>query len=461
MANTGGSGGTAGVGGMGGTAGGGGIRGGVQVCSADDNPETGTQGGVHSGTVNCGLKLLADVPGGGSVQGSGHCAYRRTGAITGGGTIQAWSLEDPLNPRMTDEVPTIGASESMRARTVDGRAILVSGGGVYDISNCEKLVLKGEIKWPSINYQNGLYVAALSGHEISISHDAKRVCSGVGFAVAHIDDLEKSDTWQVKQWTCELLVQDGHPDYNQAACDGPMQDDLQVGRQYSHSCDDNLEGTVWYGAEQLDTTFSGMPIGARMVDISDSPNSIQLLDYVEGVPGHGMNWWRAPDGREFIIGTNEGFGGADSCMAYPRPTELGNDLDAYIVEVTGNEFGEPFHLSLGINQPENCQEAMNSGVRAGITEQSIYNENGAAFVMIEWGAAGLRVFDLRDGEKPVEIAYYNDGKGHVHSGVFHYDAESGIMLASGSQAMHVLMVQPETIEALGLPMPTNPGYPYK
>src|SRR6185295_18039436 len=35
-------------------------------CGASDNPEKGIQGDVNSGTVNCGLTLLADVSGGGS-----------------------------------------------------------------------------------------------------------------------------------------------------------------------------------------------------------------------------------------------------------------------------------------------------------------------------------------------------------------------------------------------------------
>src|SRR5262249_50422178 len=116
-------------------------------------------------------------------------------------------------------------------------------------------------------------------------------------------------------------------------------------------------------------------------------------------------------------------------------------------------------LTLDVNKPENCQAA--AGANPGISEHSIYNKGGAAFVMIEFGAAGLRVFDLRDGEHPREVAYYNDGKGHVHSGVFHYDETRGIMLASGSQAAHVLMLQPQMIAALGLPMPTDPKYPYK
>jgi hypothetical protein len=234
-----------------------------------------------------------------------------------------------------------------------------------------------------------------------------------------------------------------------------------VGRQYSHSSDDNLEGTVWYGANQQGSDSQMEPPTARMVDISD-PSSIKILDTVHEFPGHSMSWWRTPDEREFIIGANEGLGGAaDSCVQYPRPTSLGNSLDAYIVEVTGNKFGKPFPLTLDVNKPENCQAAKASNANAAITEHTIYNKNGAAFVMMEYGGAGLRVFDLRDGEHPREVAYYNDGKGHVHSGVFYYDDARGIMLASGSSAVHVLMLQPQMIEALGLPHPTDPEYPYK
>lgn len=430
-------------------------------CGPNDNPEQGLQGDVNPGTVNCGLTLLADVPPGGHAQGSGHCAYLRlmdSNAAYGAGTLRAYSLADPLHPKMTDQEPGVGGSESMRAQTVDGRAIVVSGKGVYDVTNCEDLVKKGEIPWPSENAMNGLYFAALSSHEIAISHDAKRVYSGLGFAVAHIEDLDHPDTWKVNDWACEMNKQSNFPTDVPNACDGAVHQD--VGRQYSHSSDDNLEGTVWYGANQNGDGFSAMePATARMVDISDS-NSIKILDTLHEFPGHSMNWWRTPDHRDFIIGANEG-DGADSCVAYPRPTNLGNNLDAYVVEVTGNKFGKPFTLTLDVNKPENCKTAKAAGANPGISETSIYNKNGAAFVMIEFGRAGLRVFDLRDGEHPKEVAYYNDGNGHVHSGVFYYDDARGIMLASGSQAMHVLMLQPQIIKALGLPMPTDPGYPYK
>ena len=430
-------------------------------CGANDTREAGLQGDVNQVTVNCGLTLLSQLPTAGSAQGSGHCAYVRLpgAAPYTGSVIKAYSLADPRFPVETDEETAIGGSESMRAQTVDGRAILVSGRGVYDISDCEHMVLKGEIAWPSENAQLGNYMRALSSHEIAISHDAMRVYTGLGFAIAYIEDLEHPETWTVKDWSCEMSTQSNFVVNVPNACEGPSHKD--VGRQYSHSSDDNLEGTVWYGANQEGSPTQMEPPTARMVDISKS-DSIKILDTVHEFPGHSMNWWRTPDDREFIIGANEGFGGGgDSCSDYPRKTSLGNALDAYIVEVTGKKFGKPFPLTLDINKPQNCQAARASGARASITEHTVYNKNGAAFIMIEFGGAGLRIFDLRDGEHPREVAYYNDRAGHVHSGVFYYDDTRGIVITSGSRGAQVLMLQPQVIEALGLPKPTDPDYPFE
>jgi len=431
----------------------------VSKCGPDDNPERGLQGDVYPDTVNCGLTLLSTIPFAGSVDGAGHCAYvreRGTAPYTGG-LIRAFSLADPFNPVQTDEELSVGGSESMRAQTVAGRSILASGRGVYDVSTCEDIVKKGEIIWPSANAQAGNYGAALSSHEIAISHDARRVYSGLGFNIAYIDDLDKPETWTESDWSCEMNRQSGFAVSVPNACAGPMHQD--VGRQYSHSSDDNLEGTVWYGANQEGSATQMEPATARMVDISD-PTKITILDTVANLPGHSMNWWRTPDGREFIIGANEGFGSADSCVPYPRPVNLGNALDAYIVEVTGKKFGTPFNLTLEINKPENCAAAKASGANASISEHSVYNRNGAAFVMIEHGGAGLRIFDVRDGEHPKEVAYFNDKNGFTHSAQFHYDDARGLIVTSGRLVTHVLMVQPQTIMALGLPMPTDPNYPY-
>jgi hypothetical protein len=432
-------------------------------CGSTDNPETGIQGDKYPGTVNCGITLLSAIPSAGVAGGAGHCAYVRlpgTAAYTGS-VIKAYSIADPMNPVQTDQVACIGGSESMRVKTVPGRSILVDGRAVYDVSNCEKFVKKGEIQWPSQNAINGLYVAALSSHELAISHDTKSVYTGLGFAIGHIDDLDHAETWTVSDWHCEMNLQSGFSSGNNPAeCAGPAphSDD---GRQYSHSSDDNLEDNVWFGGNQNGDGFSQMePPTTRMVDISD-PKSIKILDTVHNVPGHSMNWWRTPFGRDYIIAANEGPSGEDSCQAYPRPTNLGDNLEAYVVEVTGNKFGTPSVLTLDINRPENCQHTKATGENPGISETSIYNNNGAAFVMIEYGAAGLRLWDIRNGDHPKEIAYWNDGNGHTHSGQFYYDDTRGLIIASGALATQVLMLEPQMIQALGLPRPTDPKYPFK
>ena len=433
------------------------------LCGATDKPEPGIQGDVApAGGVNCGLALLSEVPGGGSVQASGHCAYVRTPGLLPytGSVIRAYSLANPLKPVQTDQTPAIGGSESMRAATAGSRAVLVSGNGVYDIHNCEHMVKKGEIHWPSINASLHAYIAATNSHELSISHDARRVYTGLGFAIAYIDDLDHPKTWRVKNNTCAMDEQSGYPvagPPTSYACKIAPQGDYP--RQYSHSSDDNFAGTRWYGANQNGDGVSQLePPTMRIVDITD-PNHIKIRGTLHDVPGHSMNWWRAPDGREFTVSANEG-GTGDTCAPYPRPRALNHAAEAYVTEVTGDKPKHAAMITVAINRPENCAAAKKSGSAAFFSEHSIYNKGSAAFAMLEYGGAGLRVWDLRNGYAPKEVAYYNNGTGHVHSGVFHYDETTGIMVASGAKAMQVLVLEPQVIKALGLPTPTDARYPY-
>ena len=437
------------------------------LCGSADTPETGIQGDVPGpGGTNCGLTFLSQVPGGGAVQGAGHCAYVRTG-----GVMKAYSLADPANPVQTDSAPLYGSTESFRTQVANGRAILVSGRGVYDITNCEDLVFKGEIQWPSTNSRNGANIAGTSSHEMAISHDAMRVYSGLGFAIAYLDDLDDPSTWRVYNHTCDLGRQfclgplcEAYPLHAGAPgsptlCDVEPEGDY--GPQFSHSSDDNLEGTRWYGANQNGDQVSQLePATARVVDISQRGNPI-VLDKLPEFPGHGLDWWRSPDGREFIVGSNE-LGADDTCQPHPRPTSLTHAADAYIAEVTGDDLKHASRVSLMINEPQNCAARSVSGSSASLSEHSIYNQHGAAMLMVEWGAgatgAGLRVFDVRDGYAPKEIAYFNRG-GRVHSGRFHYDAARGLMLEPNTSGMRVLELQPQVITAAGLPTPTDPAYP--
>ena len=429
------------------------------LCGSGDVPEKGIQGDVApAGGVHCGLRLLSEVGEGGSAGASGHCAYLRPpGPLPyTGSVIRAFDISDPRKPVQTDEVPAVGGSESMRVATVGSRAIVVSGRGVYDVSkDCTKLVKKGEIAWPSLNAQAGLYIAATTSHEIAISHDARRVYAGLGFGLADISDLDHPATWRVWNNTCALNRQSTFPIVGD--CVNAPQGDYP--RQYSHSSDDNLEGTRWYGGNQNGDQVSQLePATMRIVDISDR-NDVKIVGTLGDVPGHSMSWWRSPDGREYVLSANEG-GTGDTCSAYPRNTSLQNAADGYITEVTGDKPRHASTLTVAINRPESCEAAKASGSQAFYSEHTVYNQNGAAFAMVEYGGAGLRIWDVRDGYHPTEVAYYNSGTGYVHSAMFQYDEKTGVVVASGAAGLQLLVLEPQVIRALGLPMPTAAAYPY-
>ena len=437
------------------------------LCGSADTPETGIQGDLPGvGGANCGLTFLSQLPSSlsGAVQGAGHCAYVRnsTGLYGTNGVMKAFSLADPVHPVQTDEEPLYGGTESFRTQVAGGRAILVAGRGVWDITNCEDLVFKGEIQWPSTNSRNGANIAGTSSHELAISHDARKVYSGLGFAVAYLDNLEDPSTWRVYNHTCAIGRQAGYPLHagtGPTLCDVAPEGDYAP--QYSHSSDDNLEGTRWYGANQNGDMVSQLePSTLRVVDISVRGNPV-VLDSLAELPGHSMDWWRSPDGREYVMGANEAAPG-NTCQAHPRSTALGNSADGYIAEVTNDDLKHASRVSLMINEPQNCAARALSGSNAAITEATLYNKHGAAMLMVQFGdpdtGAGLRVFDVRDGYHPKEVAYFNTG-GHVHSGRFYYDDTRGIVLTAASAGMQVLELQPQVITALGLPTPTDPAYP--
>lgn len=450
-------------------------------CGAKDTPEMGIQGDIPKADVdsgradagyNCGLSLVSEVPmtlgalSGAAVQGYDHCAYFRTSSSN----IDVYDMRHPASPKKVTSISPKGSngaggtSETMRVVKTATRALLASGSSVYDIRDCEHPVHKGDITWPGILP----WPAGLS-HDIRISHDGTKVYAGIGLVIADITDLEHPANWSVVNQSCAVAAE-YHPvhaipgEFDISLCDA-SEDNLP---QLSHGPDDNDTGTRLYIGNQ------GIPasvwIEADTLRILDATvNPPKILDTAPG-PGHSMDWFRAADGREYILHANEIVAAAaGSCVPHPRPSNLGFAYEAFITEVTGDKLVRRSMLELDINKPENCAAKLESGQDTSIAYHSVDNPNKASFAMISFGdsfgalgssagGAGLRLFDIRDPSAPKEVAYFN--RGHLqHAGVTRYDPATGLLYMPGTDGLKVLELQPQIIKGLALKYPTDPAYP--
>jgi hypothetical protein len=106
-------------------------------------------------------------------------------------------------------------------------------------------------------------------------------------------------------------------------------------------------------------------------------------------------------------------------------------------------------LQLAINEPEFCEVRKASGNDPWIAYHLIDNPLNAKFAMVNFGSAGLRIFDIRQPTSPREVAYFNHGM-PVHGGVGYYDAARGLIYAAGGSGFWVLQIEPQVRARLGL-----------
>ncbi|MEX0665981.1 MAG: hypothetical protein WD598_14595 [Acidimicrobiia bacterium] len=427
------------------------------LCGPDDTPEPGIQGEVPAGETanfNCGLTLLAEIPSVGALQGADHCAYVRTGD-----RILVIDVSDSTNPTEVGSVPTFGASETMRAVVTDDRAVLVSGSGVYDISDCENPAVKGQILWPSVGL-TGINVNLLP-HDIRIDHGGNKVYASFGVWEVDITDLDDPSTWTITNHWCDVLAQ-YNPIHKQVAaadlslCDqgdtgtftlgaNPLQASL-LWPPMSHSPDTNEADTRLYVGDQSGGTSANWEPKPflRVIDLTQDPP--RVLAKAPG-SGHSVDWFRTADGREFVLHANEA-GIGDTCKRN-RPEALGWAFDAVITEVTRDKAKRVSKLELAINTPKFCEAKVASGADSSIAHQMVANPDDVKFAAVSFGSAGLRVFDIRNPKKPIEVAYFNHG-GLVHAGIAHYDASRGLLYVPSADGFKVLEIQPQVSEHLGL-----------
>ena len=73
----------------------------------------------------------------------------------------------------------------------------------------------------------------------------------------------------------------------------------------------------------------------------------------------------------------------------------------------------------------------------------------ARFAMVNFGTAGLRVFDIRQPSRPKEVAYFNHGV-PVHGGIGYFDAPRKRIYAADNDGLQVLELEPQVREHLGI-----------
>jgi hypothetical protein len=448
------------------------------LCGRGDIREPGIQGEVPAGQTanyNCGVKVVGQLPVGGAVQGVGTCAYARArgqGGTPNESQIVVIDVKNPAKPVVVGSpLPVHNGSESLRVVVTKERAVMVSGSTVFDVSDCLHPKLMGEIKWPDTTVP-GVARKNLP-HDIRINRAGTKVYSSFGVWEVDIANLNDANSWQIVDHRCELAAQVPGPwqevhrqsiKAGRSLCDdatkpaprganysmggSPLQASL-LWPQLSHSLDFNPDDTLMYVGDQAGGTSALWAPNpkVRIIDITKSPYTI--IGEAPG-PGHGLDWFRV-GGREYVLHSNEGGTkgiamqpeAGDTCQRYPRPTALGWGFEGIVSDVTDPAQARNVSmLRLAINDPEFCDVRKASGRDPWIAYHLIDNPMNARFAAVNFGDAGLRIFDIRNPLQPSEVAYINQGS-PVHAGVGYYDAARALIYFSDSGGFKVLQIEPQ------------------
>lgn len=454
-------------------------------CGKGDVREPALQGEVPVGqtaSYNCGVKLVGQLPIAGNVQGTGSCAYIRPRNQAGptpppNSPIYVIDVRNPAKPVVVGEpLPVQNRTETFRVVVTKERAILVSGSTIYDIKDCMHPKLVGDVYLPP-NTLPGI-VTKTFPHDMRVNREGTKIFYSFGVWDVDITNLYDKKSWKLTDHRCELAAQITGPwqalhqaankagrslcvdatkpvpqGSNYAVGTSPLVSSL-IWPQVSHSPDFNADDTrVYLGDQAGGNSKSWAPDAkTRIFDTTKSP--YKLLGEVNG-GGHGLDWFRT-GGREYLLHSNEhgqpafGDGDPDSCHPLPRPTSLGWAMEGFLSDVTDPANAHNVAtLNLAINDPKNCSTAHAEKSDASIAFHMIDDALNAHFAAVNYGTAGLRIFDIRNPEKPVEAAYFNHGV-PVHAQVGYYDAARKLIYFSDVGGFKVLQVEPQVAKQLGI-----------
>jgi hypothetical protein len=459
-------------------------------CGKHDLPETGIQGDVpkadqDSGRAeqgyNCGLALVGHTTLGeggrpananANMAWAGDCAYvSGAGSLFGepaeatdGRGVAVVDVSDPTAPKHVSTLRSRGAtdtSETLHAVETPERSLLVVGRygnfpgqapnpmDVYDVTDCASPVLLAAYDWPENIHNltisgNGRYVFGtqpLQAIDLAGLFDADpatgiryignldEAMPGIPFSPAPLADLDDA-------------LQDSYPG---------------LGQYSSHEAWPTHDGTKLYLGGQLPTfeTFT-------IVDIADwlaGTGKPRLISQRSG-RGHSVRT-ATIGGTPFVVHSEEAvFGPTAGCIpetlnpvvgpSQPWLTDISDERNPVLV----SQFG------LDINDPEHCLDQLASGVRTGVHYQDVDDASDTTFVMASMWNAGVRIFDVRSPERPVEVAYFNPGVVTTADGAKELDQAWGhvryvpedhqIWFATASGGFWVVELEPQVRKQLGL-----------
>jgi hypothetical protein len=455
------------------------------LCAVGDTREPGIQGEVPAGQTpnyNCGVKLIGQLPVFGSVAATGKCAYVRSrgaGGTPDESTISVVDVSNPAKPVVVGEpLPAHNGSESLRLVVTKTRAVMVSGGSVFDIGDCLHPKRLGEIAWPDTTVP-GVTRKNLP-HDIRLNREGTKLYASLGLWEVDLSNLADATSWKITDRRCEIAAQFPGPwqevhkqslQHGRSLCadaklpaprganygmgSSPLQASL-FWPQFSHSLDFNADDTRLYVGDQAGGTSALWAPNPKVSIVDITQNPVKIIGELPG-PGHGLDWFRS-GGREYVIHSNEGGTKGiamqpekgDTCRPYPRPSSLGWGFEAFISDVTDPAQGRNVSMvKLAINDPEFCEVRKASGRDPWLAYHLIDNPMNAKFVAANFGDAGLRIFDIRDPQKPVEVAYFNHGV-PVHAGVGYYDAARKLIYFSDAGGFKILQIEPQVRAQLKL-----------
>lgn len=371
-------------------------------CQAGDRPETGLQGRVPPKDVLSGRAAqgytcnLAEVGRALTTSAASFDVYRDcayVGRELGAGGVHVLDVSDPANPVPTDTLVTPAMLDPWESLRVNAkRGLLVAAGeykpfiDVYDISaDCRhpKLLASKEIL-PG------------KGHEGWFSPDGEtfyvsttRNVEGLGLTptLFPVDLRDPTNPRVLSSWAFATqthggaTTEDGRRSY---VCqqDAPPKDAMTV----------------------LDTSS----VAAR----APSPQPGVLAE----VPLGDNQWCQGAyrvtyDGHPYLIQYGERSGSVDCSRAgdnwatfgYPRIFDLADETRPRLVS----------SALLEVHLPEHCREVTGEGAANGLgysvhhcSPDRLYDPT---ILACSWFGAGLRVLDIRDPSRPVEIGYFNPG----------------------------------------------------